>query len=288
MIRNINLQKAIIKRACTSPSINAWKVQLNNKPFLITPAHVAVHPDRKNKYLKSTFLNGLDDRIGWRIPRLYSPGSFAYDFAWAPLDDDESDCIKSFSIDAHSFVDVDLFFQNPYDATGYCDNNTSELGYVSAGIYPSPRSQLFEALDVGFKGMSGALVTTVTEGVAPVAVGMLLRRGIPIPMDAQPPIRFDPDSVVSADAKVLLSALQRMAGSMLTREDVNALHHVTAMRRGIVMPVRHMLELMEDSVLLDDVVGKPATAENLYYLAACWHAPGSGGMFERTALILVA
>ena len=263
-MRNISKIQTSIKRACPSRSVNAWKVVLSGKGYIITPAHVAMFPDRKtNNYIKSTFLQTLGKELIWNVPRLYTPNAFGFDFAWAKLKSDE-DCVRSQIIESASFQDVDLFFQSPYDAAGVWNDTTSELGYVSAGMYPSPRSQLYEALDVGYKGMSGALVTTATEDDTPLVAGMLLRRGGPIPLKVKPPIRFDPSLVTSTDSKVLMTAMQMLADTMLTKSDVEALNNVTAMRRSLIMPVARMIELMDDSVLLDSVVGKPATAMEVY------------------------
>jgi hypothetical protein len=76
-------------------------------------------------------------------------------------------------------MDCDIFFRQPYDVHASFNASQSVLGSAKAQVYPSAKSLLLEALDVSFKGMSGALVTSDINGQSKV-IGMLLRRGTPI------------------------------------------------------------------------------------------------------------
>lgn len=144
-------------KASPSKFVNAWKVKMGSKRFLLTPAHVAVYKKNGN-WLVSKFLKDFY-HLDWYIPvnylAKYAPED---DIAWTQLPDSTND--ESFFDLSDETVNyptnVDFFFRQPYNADGVWVNN-SALASIDSVLYPSPESQLLEALDVGFRGMSGAV-----------------------------------------------------------------------------------------------------------------------------------
>eukprot|EP01033_Poteriospumella_lacustris_P011005 gene11005-7828_t len=126
----------------------------------------------------SGFLQELS-HYDWKIPSAYmaNPNPF-YDLAWAELAADGSQCSKE---DDNDFITlgsgvqeptkVDVFFRQPLDHNGAWVADRSEIGQTEAILYPSPSAaqlpelsegdigigNLSEAVDIGFRGMSGAL-----------------------------------------------------------------------------------------------------------------------------------
>lgn len=77
-----------------------------------------------------------------------------------------------------SAVSSTFFYRQPYDLNATFDASESVIGAVSSLLYPSPSSPLLEAIDVGFRGMSGAIaIDTSTD--EPMVLGMLSRRAKP-------------------------------------------------------------------------------------------------------------
>jgi hypothetical protein len=141
------------------------------------PAHVALHKKGGNFFV-SEFLKDLSG-LNWRIPRSYaSLAIFANDVAWAKVTGSEGEFINADTETAREQLSSSckIFFRQPYDCMGKWDGSNSTLGQVDGQLYPSPNSKLLEIVDVGFRGMSGALVVSGDNR----AIGMLLRRGKPI------------------------------------------------------------------------------------------------------------
>jgi hypothetical protein len=272
-----------IAAICPSRFVNAWCVNFSSGKYIITPAHVAVHI-KNGIYTRSTFLNELS-HLSWHVPRLYNglDNSFSFDCAWAKLPDDK-ESQDSFAFNISHCMDCDIFFRQPYDEHASWDGSQSVLGSVKAQVYPSPRSQLLEALDVGFKGMSGALVTSAIDGQSKV-IGMLLRRGTPIDLRKKSVkqhstvttfngnvIHHEYMSAVTPDDESVLSLLRQMnrrfdnlekkfedlEKKVLTTDDLDRLLNVTAMRRSIVMPCSRIEHLMKDGVNLNLLEGRYA------------------------------
>ena len=176
-----------LSRTCPSQKVNAWNLKIGSKMYLITPAHVAVY-SKENKWVVSDFLSDLR-HLDWKIPVDYknSPEP-AFDICWTDGDDDATDFI---SLDISSFThlpaSIDLYFRQPYDLSGKWVAAPGNLGVKNAVLYSTPDDTkkdqpLFEALDVGFRGMSGAvgLRHDTTE-----LVGMFVKRGALIQLKSQ-------------------------------------------------------------------------------------------------------
>ena len=83
---------ALVKNCCPSTLVNAWKVRIGTKPFLVTPAHVCVYGERGH-WTMSSFLKELS-LFDWKISASYvSNPNPLYDLAWAELAKEEDECI---------------------------------------------------------------------------------------------------------------------------------------------------------------------------------------------------
>ena len=69
-------------------------------------------------------------------------------------------------------TDVEIYFQQPYDYKGDWQKNSS-FASIDAVVYPSPESPLLEALDVGFRGLSGAIAVMKRNQTL---LGMFIKR----------------------------------------------------------------------------------------------------------------
>eukprot|EP01033_Poteriospumella_lacustris_P011003 gene11003-7827_t len=146
----------------------------------------------------SGFLQELS-HYDWKIPSAYmaNPNPF-YDLAWAELAADGSQCSKE---DDNDFITlgsgvqeptkVDVFFRQPLDHNGAWVADRSEIGQTEAILYPSPSAaqlpelsegdigigNLSEAVDIGFRGMSGALALLRHATGPTTCEGMFIKRG---------------------------------------------------------------------------------------------------------------
>ena len=188
-----------ILNCCPSKLVNAWRVRLGSKTFVVMPAHVAIHK-KEGIFTVSKFLKDLSG-LNWCVPYMYlqDQENFVSDVAWARVPDDED---ESINVDTTGICGEQLslpckiFFRQPYDAMGSWDGSNSTLGQVDGQLYPSPNSKLFEVVDVGFRGMSGALVV-LNSSDDNSAIGMLLRRGKPIDLKkSKSPLQSHPESSV--------------------------------------------------------------------------------------------
>ena len=168
-----------ILNCCPSKLVNAWRVRLGSETFVIMPAHVALHK-KEGIFTVSEFLKDLS-HLNWRVPCMYlkDQENFVSDVTWARVPDGEGESINADNAEIcgeHLSSSCMIFFRQPYDAMGNWDGPNSTLGQVNGQLYPSPNSKLFEVVDVGFRGMSGALVVRDSSDDNS-AIGMLLRRG---------------------------------------------------------------------------------------------------------------
>ena len=129
--------------------------------------------------MKSSFLGELKHH-NWQVPRLYNgnDSSSAYDCACAKISD-ESDAHESFLEQLDYSMECEIYFRQPYGQHAVWDATMPVLGRINSRVYPSPTSSMLEVLDVGFRGMSGAIVTSQVHRHSMV-LGMLLSGGMPL------------------------------------------------------------------------------------------------------------
>jgi len=157
-----------IQSTCPSKTVNVWRVFLG-KEYFITPAHVAIHI-KEGKWKKSHFLKDFE-KFTWRVPSKWiETKNSAFDFAWAETNDKGNYLTPS---DNSVFPqDADFFFRQPYNADGVWVKS-SAFSSLHGKVYVSPESKLLEVLDVGFRGMSGAMAISNSDLSF---LGMLVRR----------------------------------------------------------------------------------------------------------------
>ena len=117
-----------------------------------------------------------------KVPRLYVDGSVTNDLAWAEVTEPEQPGHRSLRVREDpigSTLSSTIFFRQPYNLDARWDASKSVLGAISAILYPSPDSPLLEVLDVGFRGMSGAIAIDTSQS-EPWVLGMMSRRAKPI------------------------------------------------------------------------------------------------------------
>ena len=174
----------IIQQANPSKFVNTWKVATKSKHLLITPAHVAIYK-KNDQWVISKFLRDFK-ALDWHVPVQYLlKFEDEDDIAWAEIPASPEDTFLEFALDEVVLpTNVDFFFRQPYNANGqWVDNPT--FGSMNSVLYPSPESNLLEALDVGFRGMSGAVA--VKHNTREL-VGMFVGKGIPIELKKGAPL----------------------------------------------------------------------------------------------------
>ena len=174
-----------IKQSRMSNYVNCWRVKLGNSFYAILPAHCAIYKPKNKGWVRSNFLNmcRTDLNLQWHVSINWdsSNGSIENDLAWAKLD--KSDYY--FSVGTNMLnneqnneqnnepIDVQFFFNQPYDYKGKL-LKTASFGKVNGVAYASPNSEMLEALNIGFKGMSGAIAVNNNNDL----IGMFVRRGV--------------------------------------------------------------------------------------------------------------
>ena len=169
-IANVSIAE-MIRLSAPSKLINCWRVKFGKKYYAITPAHVAIYP--KNKiWTKSPFLRELN-HLEWKMPSNYHlTQSLTEDFAWAEISKPGEHYLDHIEDIITDPVNVNFYFRQPYDIEGKLQEESS-FAALNATLFQSPKSKLVEALDVGFRGMSGAIAI----GELGKFYGILVRRG---------------------------------------------------------------------------------------------------------------
>lgn len=274
-----------IASASLAPGLNAWKVLVGGRPYALTAAHVAIHP-KDGKWKKSKFLDSVS-KLDWSVPQSWvTSQSFASDVAIAPLDSDQ-DCLPQ-----HDHLlgnlprQIDLFFRQPYDPNGKW-SEASSLAYRQAVANPSPDSALWEVIDVGFRGMSGALGACHEQDSKFSFVGMLTRRATSIPHKTKRLLAKHlptADSSLSVDYPMLPKTtnnpsldlllpwlngmqirIQSLDEEVLKKADLEAILSVAALRRSLILPSQEIQRILqrENLIKISDLVGAPVVFDDL-------------------------
>ena len=178
------------RRACPSTNVNAWKVKVDGECLLTVPAHVAVHPDVDGNWKLSKFLDDFKE-LDWRIRHSYSVDASPYDdICWAKFHGDDTDALELEDSEIVDPTKAYVIFRQPYDMDAAWVSPGSEMGLTEAIVYRTPKRalisgndnvpdrRLLEFMDVGFRGMSGAVAVN-EDGKC---VGMFVKRGKLIPL----------------------------------------------------------------------------------------------------------
>eukprot|EP01031_Cornospumella_fuschlensis_P029124 gene29124-35152_t len=288
----------LVKKSCPSKLVNAWKVRIGSRPFLITPAHVCVY-GANGRWAMSSFLKELSS-YDWKISASYvsKPSPF-HDLAWTELDggkEDEECIVLGSGIQRPTKVDV--FFRQPLSHDGKWVAEHSEMGQTEALLYPSPPQvpELSEGeLDEpgGFRGMSGALA--LRHGVdseSATCEGMLIKGGSLRPFfkkvsSSHPPVVASASEEEERDflqlpraagkytwiqravrgflgIDTIFGAMERkldyLVKNGLVKSDLHEIGVVIDARRGIFLPANMMTEIVTNSaaVPVHTILGKKA------------------------------
>lgn len=250
----------MITNASPSTKVNVWRTNVNGVGYLITPAHVAMFV-KEGMWQLSPLLDDFETH-DWRIPSSYAQKPSPYsDICWAkvPSNDDvlvldESEILEP--------LDVDVYFRQPYDMEGNNIGYASTIGSTKATLYRSPSDGLLESVDIGFRGMSGAMAISANKKV----VGMFVKRGTLIDMKKLSPIERVPNEYTYATTsfeKYILEELRILRKAVLTKDDIDELGVVFDARRGIFLPSNRIVHAIRNmkSINVNDIIGKKIRSE---------------------------
>lgn len=203
----------------------------------------------------------------WRLSPLYfvNKQNMAYDFAWAESCGLHRD-IPTLSVTGlparFNPKRATLVFRQPYDHSGtWVDEST--LGAKDITLYKTPNSELLEALDVGFRGLSGAVAVDESQQSL---LGMFIRRGGSVIKErgdrgvhgageAEEAAALKPEIAgMSADNLALYNLLfdqfaalsgkfDNLKKTVLTKNHLVDIHQDVGLRRGVFLPATSMMKL---------------------------------------------
>jgi hypothetical protein len=176
MINTKQIKKSGLK------TLNAWKVKIGLDKFIVTPAHNIIYkPDPNKSFQPSPFVPEKYNS-NWFVNTKYIKSSnynLLYDLAFKPIEN-KSQSIQSESIDPDQIHNINYFYYQPYDWNSIkVSKQNYSLGCAQAIIYKSPDNNFgdndvyFEAINIGFRGMSGAIVTNLESDKF---LGLFVRR----------------------------------------------------------------------------------------------------------------
>lgn len=253
-----------ITSSCPSTKVNVWKVNINDVGYLITPAHVALLA--KDDFWRLSPLLEDFDKYNWKIPYSYAmKPSPLTDICWAklPSENDESYALTLDESELVEPLNVDVIFRQPYDMDGKNIGNASMIGSTKATLYKSPSDGLIESIDIGFRGMSGAIAISAESNI----VGMFVKRGGLIGLRKPSPIEYDTieynysstpfEKRMFEEIINLKKELLELRKTALTKDDVTELGVVFDARRGIFLPSKTIVSALchMKSICVNDVVG---------------------------------
>jgi len=182
-------------------TLNAWKVKIGSEKFIVTPAHNIIH--RLNNNWQLSHFVPPAHQSGWYVPTQFIQSkeyNLLYDLAWKPISK-YSQTFESTHIPIKQIQDVRFYYYQPYDYNGNKVNSKSySLGSTCTTIYQSPSkeacfagplrsliknpnifnqgpdSEYFEAVNIGWRGLSGAAVTTTDTSSSMQFIGLFIRR----------------------------------------------------------------------------------------------------------------
>jgi hypothetical protein len=153
-----------------SNTLNSWKIFVKSTPYIITPAHNVIYK-KNNKIIKSDFIKNIN--YDWTFHKDYLKDfSPEFDLAWIKNNNiPVSECLTQ-NINDNNLSEVNFYFLQPRHFNGNMTNNFV-MGAMSGIIYQSPGSSLYEGINIGFRGMSGAIC--IDSNYPTKYVGMFVR-----------------------------------------------------------------------------------------------------------------
>lgn len=148
-------------------TINAWKISIGNEKFLVSVAHNIIYKKNQsdtnwswNKNLLSEYNSEwyfLDEYLSKPISNI------KMDFAFKPISKYEK-TITAELTSTDVIYDIKYYFYQPYDHIGQniCEHNPKAIPSLGCGygcMYQHPGTEYFESVGMGWRGLSGALIT---------------------------------------------------------------------------------------------------------------------------------
>lgn len=159
--------------------LNAWKIILGKETYMITPAHNLIY--KKHNNLQISHLIRPKDISGWNVDkRFVDSNDILYDLAWKKLSWNEPG-LYSYPTDLSNIVKCNFYYYQPYNYKGVLTNEYN-IGCIDGYVYKSPEIDYYESINVGFRGMSGAIVTIPGCNINNF-IGMFIRKCENIGMD---------------------------------------------------------------------------------------------------------
>ena len=164
----------IVKNSRILNNMNCWKIKLDNTIFAIMPAHVATIKIN-GIWKSSSFLNACDKitKTDWFVPDNWQNNIDIYnDFCWTELKQDTDHYLEPTKLNLNDPVDGNFYFHQPFSYTGKL-TNVSSFGKIKSSLYLSPNSNMLESINIGFRGISGAICVDKSYDM----IGMLIKKG---------------------------------------------------------------------------------------------------------------
>jgi nitrate reductase NapAB chaperone NapD len=198
----------------------------------------------------------------WNIPYAYYENpSPMRDLCWVKLPHDhDNDSLELDNTSIDGILDVNVVFRQPYDFNGERISNPY-IGSTRATLYKTTNKKLIESLDIGFKGMSGAVAVSDETKL----VGLFVKRANLIPLKSHksqddlslafsrkplppPPNEFSPfEKYLFEEIQTLKSELQILKNTVITKNDLKEISVVLDARRGIFLTSTEIINIIEHS-----------------------------------------
>lgn len=148
-------------------TFNSWKISIGNEKFLVASAHTIIYK-KNNSDINWSYNKDLQIKYnsGWYFLDVYlskPTSNVKMDFAFKPISKYEK-TIKIEQTNPDMIYDIKYYFYQPYNHIGQniCEQNPMSkpsLGYGCGCMYQHPGTEYFESIGMGWRGLSGALIT---------------------------------------------------------------------------------------------------------------------------------
>ena len=148
-------------------TLNIWKISIGNEKFLVSPAHYIIYKKNQSDINWSYNKNlPLKYNSGWYFLNEYLSkpiSNIKMDFAFKPISKYEK-TIYTEQTNPDMIYDIKYYFYQPYNHIGQniCEQNPIAKPSLGSGygcMYQHPGTEYFESIGMGWRGLSGALIT---------------------------------------------------------------------------------------------------------------------------------
>lgn len=148
-------------------TINAWKISIGNEKFLVAPAHNIIYKKNNSDvnfhYNKDLPVKYNSDWYFLDEYLLKPTSNIKMDFAFKPIYKYEK-TINIEQTNPNMIYDIKYYFYQHYNHIGQniCEQNLMSKPSLGCGcgcMYQHPGTEYFESVGIGWRGLSGALIT---------------------------------------------------------------------------------------------------------------------------------